>query len=122
MGSFSLFDVQKQLRFIGNVVFGKKFLIPKKVCQRFSKRASDLVLLQKSFSPKFFVEYFSKNILNLGIKNVLLKLQTNFCFLLFNLCVGKVLGQDDKIYSTWLDRNISQKNYQASFSVQYSFL
>ena len=71
-------------------------LIPKKVGQRFSKRASDLVLLQKRFSPKFFVEYFSKNTRNLGIKNTLSKLQTNSCFLFFNLCVGKVLGQDDR--------------------------
>ena len=57
--------VLNQMRFVRNFGFGKFYSISKKVCPRFSKKASVLVLLHKKrFYSKFFVEYFYNNIHN----------------------------------------------------------
>ena len=62
--------VLNQVKFIWNFVFVKLFTISKKVCARFSKNIFRFGSITKKerFSPILFVEYFYKDIHNLGIK------------------------------------------------------
>ena len=60
-----------QMRFAQNFVFEKIFSLSKKHARDSPKSFYFGFLHKRRFSPQFFGEYFSKNIHNLRIKNVL---------------------------------------------------
>ena len=78
--------VLNQMSFIWNFVFVKFFSVSKKVYPRSSKKTFVFDLItEKKISPKFFVEYFYKNIHNMRIKMFYLNRGHTFvlCHLVF---------------------------------------
>ena len=108
-----------QMRFVGNFVFGKFYSISKKDWPRFYKRASVLVLLEKEISPQFFVQYFYKNIHNLGIK--MFYQNSEHTFVLYYLIFALVKIHVN-IYATWTPKlRISPKTIKIVFQLCTGF-
>ena len=108
-----------QISIVGNFVFGKFSSICKKDWPRFYKRASVLVLLEKEipprFSPRFFVQYFYKNIHNLRIK--MFYQNSEHTFVLYYLIFALV-----NIYATCTPKlRISPKTMKLVFQLSTGF-